>query len=182
MLQSLQDELYLLATWNKRRKMQRWRSLGGITVLVLIALFASARFVAYPVFVGNADTVHVTVTQIAPTATTTNFDQRFTQQAQRMLTQITSGVQTDTLQAACPASSNQLPYYHYDFVFAHMGHTIVTGSTDARECARIAMKYLDGSTTHYAWETSQNVALWDVYHQLGNVPRPIHMCTNATCS
>jgi hypothetical protein len=154
--------------------MKQRRIRFGIIVVALVAILAGIRFIAYPLFVGNADKVQITVTQNSPTSSTITYAQEFTQQAQKMLTQITSGVQV-TAQSYCPAISSQLPYYHYDFVFSHMGTTIAKGHADAQGCAWIALTYLDGSTTYYTWGTLKGTSLWDVLYQLGNVPRPINM-------
>ena len=156
----------------------RWFAAGAIAISIAVTL-ASVRFIAAPAFVGAPDTVHIVVTDIQQPSSNRSviFDHRFSHQASAVYQQLVAGGQVpSTAILECPSMSSRQPYYHFELTFFHMGVKVATATSDAAGCANITVKYLDGSTNTYFWETSDHISFWTQLHQLVNAPEPINTC------
>lgn len=149
----------------------------GIIVTALILVFLGVRFLAIPNFIITADSLHIVVTEVQLPSSSQRgvFDQQFSHQASEVYTQLTSGVPYDNSHiASCPGISNQLPFFHYQLTFFHLGIKVATATSDANGCAAFAVLYPDGSIAYYSWETDSHVSFWTYLHRLVDAPLPIN--------
>ena len=154
--------------------MRRRRLLLGTAVFCVVLALLGLRFLAAPAFISSPDTLHVVVTDIQLPAgnETVIFDHQYSHQAGAIYEQLVSGGPLPT-GAACPASSSQQPYYHYDLTFFHLGVEVATATSDAMGCQDFTVTYPDGSISYFSWLGRDHVCFWVRLHQSVDAPEPI---------
>ncbi|HEY1389144.1 MAG TPA: hypothetical protein VGF38_11420 [Ktedonobacterales bacterium] len=153
---------------------RRWLKIGiAVSALVIVPL--GVRFLAYPIFIGHPDSVHIVVSVVTDHRShqpSIIFDQMFSQQATDVYSELVAGG-PDTGTYSCPMIGENRPYYHYELTFSRWSVTTATARSDAVGCMFFSVRYPLGATEGYSWYRGEGQpTFWVRLYELTNTPQP----------